>query len=51
MGGFQGAHYRFAYGGGYYDLVMFNVEQFMQLKLKSLLYSLIGDYTRTHRLT
>ncbi len=43
---------RFAYErGGYYDLVMFNVEQFMQLKLKSLLYNLIGDYPRTHRLT
>ncbi|ADN50961.1 HEPN domain-containing protein [Vulcanisaeta distributa] len=42
---------RFAYGRGYYDLVMFNVEQFMQLKLKSLLYNLVGDYPRTHRLT
>ncbi len=41
---------RFAYGRGYYDLVMFNVERFMQLKLKSLLYSLVGDYPRTHRL-
>jgi HEPN domain-containing protein len=26
---------KFAYNRGYYDLVMFNVEQFIQLKLKS----------------
>ena len=42
---------KFAYERGYYDLVMFNVEQFMQLELKSLLFSFIGDYPRTHRLT
>ncbi len=42
---------RFAYERGYYDLVMFNVEQFIQLKLKSLLYNLVGDYPHTHRLT
>ncbi|WP_054854965.1 HEPN domain-containing protein [Vulcanisaeta sp. JCM 16161] len=42
---------RFAYERGYYDLVMFNVGQFMQLKLKSLLYSLIGDYPKTHKST
>ena len=42
---------RFAYGRDYYDLVMFDVEQFMQLKFKSLLFSFVGDYPRTHRLT
>jgi len=33
---------------GYYDLVLFHVEQFIQLYLKHLLYMKIGDYPKTH---
>ncbi|MCD6209170.1 MAG: HEPN domain-containing protein [Thermoproteales archaeon] len=35
---------------GYYDLVLFHVEQFLQLYLKYLLFRKIGDYPRTHSL-
>jgi len=31
-----------------YDLVLFHVEQFLQLYLKHLLYMKIGDYPKTH---
>lgn len=34
----------------YYDLVLFHVEQFLQLYLKYLLYRKIGDYPKTHSL-
>lgn len=33
---------------GDYDLVLFHVEQFIQLYLKYLLYRVIGDYPKTH---
>ena len=33
---------------GDYDLVLFHVEQFLQLFLKYLLYQKIGDYPKTH---
>jgi len=35
---------------GYYDLVLFHVDQFLQLYLKYLLYRKIGDYPKTHSL-
>jgi HEPN domain-containing protein len=38
------------YGRGYYDLVLFHVEQFLQLYLKYLLYLRLGDYPKTHSL-
>ncbi|MDJ0274637.1 MAG: HEPN domain-containing protein [Aigarchaeota archaeon] len=33
---------------GEYDLVLFHVEQFMQLYLKHLLYLKLGDFPKTH---
>lgn len=33
---------------GSYDLVLFHVEQFLQLYLKYLLYMKIGDFPKTH---
>ncbi len=36
---------------GYYDLVLFHVEQALQLYLKYLLYLRLGDYPKTHSLT
>ena len=33
---------------GNYDLVLFHVEQFLQLYLKHLLFKKIGDYPKTH---
>lgn len=33
---------------GSYDLVLFHVEQFLQLYLKHLLYRKIGDFPKTH---
>ncbi|MEM3133850.1 MAG: HEPN domain-containing protein [Candidatus Caldarchaeum sp.] len=36
------------YERGEYDLVLFHVEQFMQLYLKHLLYRRLGDFPRTH---
>lgn len=33
---------------GNYDLVLFHVEQFLQLYLKHLLYRKIGDFPKTH---
>ncbi len=36
---------------GSYDLVLFHVEQFMQLYLKYLLYRKLGDFPKTHSLT
>ncbi len=33
---------------GNYDLVLFHVEQFLQLYLKHLLYKKIGDFPKTH---
>ncbi len=38
------------YSRGYYDLVLFHVEQFLQLYLKYLLYRRIGDFPKTHLL-
>ena len=38
------------YARGDYDLVLFHVEQFLQLYLKYLLYRRIGDYPKTHSL-
>ncbi|MCD6368450.1 MAG: HEPN domain-containing protein, partial [Thermoproteales archaeon] len=38
------------YARGDYDLVLFHVEQFLQLFLKHLLYKKIGDYPKTHSL-
>lgn len=34
-----------------YDLVLFHVEQFLQLYIKYLLYLRLGDYPKTHSLT
>ncbi|MEM3403164.1 MAG: HEPN domain-containing protein [Nitrososphaeria archaeon] len=34
-----------------YDLVLFHVEQFLQLYLKRILYEKIGTYIKTHSLT
>jgi len=34
--------------GGRYSLVLFHVEQFLQLYLKHLLYRKIGDFPKTH---
>ena len=39
------------YTRGYYDLVLFHVEQFLQLYLNYLIYKKIGDYPKTHSLT
>ncbi len=39
------------YERGYYDLVLFHVEQFLQLYLKYLLFRRLGDFPRTHSLT
>ena len=39
------------FGRGDYELVVFHVEQFIQLYLKHLLYVKIGDYPKTHSLT
>ncbi len=36
---------------GYYDLVLFHVEQALQLYLKHLLYLCLGDYPKTYSLT
>ena len=36
---------------GDYDLVLFHVEQFLQLYVKYLLYLSLGDYPKTHSLT
>ena len=36
---------------GYYDLVLFHVEQFFSLYLKYLLYLRLGDYPKTHSIT
>jgi HEPN domain-containing protein len=36
---------------GEYDLVLFHVEQFLQLYLKRILYEKIGTYLKTHSLT
>jgi len=36
---------------GDYDLVLFHVEQFLQLYAKYLLYLSLGDYPKTHSLT
>jgi len=36
---------------GDYDLVLFHVEQFLQLYLKYLLYLKLGDYPKTHSVT
>ena len=36
---------------GDYDLVLFHVEQFLQLYVKYLLYQSLGDYPKTHSLT
>lgn len=41
---------RINYEKGYYDLVLFHVEQFLQLYLKYLLFRKIGDYPRTNSL-
>ena len=35
---------------GNYDLVLFHVEQFLQLYFKHLIYKRIGDYPKTHSL-
>lgn len=35
---------------GHYDLVLFNVEQSLQLYLKYLLYRRLGDFPKTHSL-
>ena len=45
----RSAHDDFSRGD--YDLVIFHVEQFIQLYLKHLLYVKIGDYPKTHSLT
>jgi len=42
---------RVDYERGYYDLVLFHVEQFLQLYLKYLLYRRLGDFPRTYALT
>ena len=39
------------YSREYYDLVLFHVEQFIQLYSKYLLYRKIDDYPKTHSLT
>jgi len=39
------------YSREYYDLVLFHVEQFVQLYSKYLLYRKIGDYPKTNSLT
>jgi HEPN domain-containing protein len=36
---------------GEHDLVLFHVEQFLQLYLKRILYEKIGTYLKTHSLT
>ncbi|MCD6487905.1 MAG: HEPN domain-containing protein [Desulfurococcales archaeon] len=41
---------RIDFSRGVYDLVLFHVEQFLQLYLKYLLYRKIGDYPKTHSL-
>ena len=38
------------YSNEAYDLAIFNVEQFIQLYLKYLLYSKLGDFPKTHSL-
>jgi len=35
---------------GDHDLVLFHVEQFLQLYLKHLIYKKVGDYPKTHSL-
>ncbi len=45
----RNAEYNFE--NGEYDLVLFHIEQFIQLYLKYLLYRKIGDYPKTHSLT
>ncbi len=39
------------YERGFYDLVLFHVEQFLQLYLKYLIYRRVGDFPKTHSLT
>jgi HEPN domain-containing protein len=36
---------------GFYNLVLFNVEQSIQLNLKFLLYSLTGDFPKTYKIS
>jgi HEPN domain-containing protein len=41
---------KFSMERGFYNLVLFNVEQSIQLNLKFLLYSLTGDFPKTHKI-
>ncbi|MCS7150910.1 MAG: HEPN domain-containing protein [Endomicrobia bacterium] len=38
------------YKKGYFDLAAFNIEQAVQLYIKSVLYKLVGDFEKTHDL-
>lgn len=40
----------YAYQRGYYELALFDIEQFFQLYTKYLLYRRLGDYPKTHSL-
>jgi HEPN domain-containing protein len=42
---------KFSMERGFYNLVLFNVEQSIQLNLKFLLYSLTGDFPKTHKIS
>ncbi|BCU69752.1 HEPN domain-containing protein [Stygiolobus caldivivus] len=42
---------KFSMQRGFYNLVLFNVEQSVQLNLKYLLYLSSGDFPKTHRLS
>jgi HEPN domain-containing protein len=42
---------KFSMERGFYNLVLFNVEQSIQLNLKFLLYSLNGDFPKTHSIS
>lgn len=41
---------RYSLERGDYDLVLFHVEQFIQLYSKYLIYKRIGDYPKTHQI-
>ncbi|PVU74312.1 DNA-binding protein [Acidianus hospitalis] len=42
---------KFSMERGFYNLVLFNVEQSIQLNLKFLLYSLTGDFPKTRKIS
>ncbi|MCY0860909.1 MAG: HEPN domain-containing protein [Metallosphaera prunae] len=41
---------RYSLGKGYYNLTLFNVEQFIQLYAKYLIYLKAGDFPKTHNI-